>query len=101
MTELDYLKMKLEDREKAFDKLFKKHMDLLKQQGKLEKENERLKQMLREVYDDDYYLKSFIIAIINVYNKNNGVSPIRLKMIWDSFDMDKTSLKHLKSNFHE
>lgn len=43
MTEMDYLKMKLEDKEKAFDKLFKRHMDLLKQQGELEKENEQLK----------------------------------------------------------
>ena len=48
MTEMDYLKMKLEDKEKAFDKLFKRHMDLLKQQGELEKENEQLKKALWE-----------------------------------------------------
>lgn len=35
MTEMDYLKLKLEDTEKAFDKLHKRHMDLLKQQGEL------------------------------------------------------------------
>lgn len=44
MTELDYLKMKLEDREKAFVKLFKRHMDLLKQQVELENEIEQLKE---------------------------------------------------------
>lgn len=43
MTEMDYLKLKLEDTEKAFDKLHKRHMDLLKQQGELEKENKQLK----------------------------------------------------------
>lgn len=69
--------------------------------NELLKENEQLKQTLQEVYDDDYYLKQFITAIINIYNKNNGVSPIRLEMVWDSLDMDKTSLKHLKSSFYE
>lgn len=49
MTELDYLKMKLEDKEKAFDKLFKRHMDLLKQQGELEKENEQLKDFIWKI----------------------------------------------------
>ena len=44
MTEIDYLKCKLEDTEKAFDKLHKRHIELLKQQGKLEKENEMLKE---------------------------------------------------------
>lgn len=72
--------------------------DELKQ---LEEENKQLKQTLQEVYNDDYYLKEFIIAIINCYSKNHGVSPIRLEMIWDASDMDKTSLKHLKSNFYE
>lgn len=51
MTELDYLKMKLEDKEKAFDKLFKRHMDLLKQQGELEKENEQLTPFLNIARD--------------------------------------------------
>lgn len=46
MTEIDYLKCKLEDSEKAFDKLHKRHIELLKQQGKLEKENERLRNQL-------------------------------------------------------
>lgn len=44
--------------------------DELKQ---LEEENEQLKQAIREVYNDDYYLKEFIIAIINSYSKNRGV----------------------------
>ena len=46
MTEIDYLKCKLEDTEKAFDKLHKRHIELLKQQGKLEKENEQLRNEL-------------------------------------------------------
>lgn len=46
MTEIDYLKCKLEDTEKAFDKLHKRHIELLKQQGKLEKENEHLRNEL-------------------------------------------------------
>lgn len=49
MTEIDYLKCKLEDTEKAFDKLHKRHIELLKQQGKLEKENELLKQKLENL----------------------------------------------------
>lgn len=48
MSEIDYLKCKLEDTEKAFDKLHKRHIALLKQQGKLEKENEQLRQMIKE-----------------------------------------------------
>lgn len=47
MTEIDYLKCKLEDTEKAFDKLYKSYIELLKQQGELEIENEQLKQELR------------------------------------------------------
>ena len=43
MTDLDYLKLKLEDKEKAFDKLHKLHIELLKKQGELEKENRILK----------------------------------------------------------
>lgn len=42
MTEIDYLKCKLEDTEKAFDKLHKRHIELLKQQGALEQENANL-----------------------------------------------------------
>lgn len=49
MTEIDYLKCKLEDTEKAFDKLHKRHIELLKQQGKLEKENEQLRQTMQKV----------------------------------------------------
>ena len=47
MTEIDYLKCKLEDTEKAFDKLYKSYIELLKQQGELEIENKQLKQELR------------------------------------------------------
>lgn len=43
MTELDYLKLKLKDKEKAFDKLHKLHMESLKKQGELEKEIIKLK----------------------------------------------------------
>ena len=50
MTEIDYLKCKLEDTEKAFDKLHKRHIELLKQQGKLEKENEQLKQEIKQYW---------------------------------------------------
>lgn len=47
MTEIDYLKCKLEDTEKAFDKLHKIHIELLKQQGKLEKENKKLRKQIQ------------------------------------------------------
>ena len=63
MSELDYLKMKLEDKEKAFDKLFKRHMDLLKQKEELEKENEQLK-------DENASMKG---RIINAMVKSNQV----------------------------
>ena len=52
MTEIDYLKCKLEDTEKAFDKLHKRHIELLKQQGKLEKENEALKKFIKDNFDE-------------------------------------------------
>lgn len=48
MSEIDYLKCKLEDTEKAFDKLHKRHIELLKQQGQLEKENELLEQKIKD-----------------------------------------------------
>ena len=47
MTEIDYLKCKLEDTEKAFDKLHKRYIELLKKQGKLEKENGRLRKQIQ------------------------------------------------------
>lgn len=47
MTEIDYLKCKLEDTEKAFDKLHKRHIELLKQQGELEKKNEQLRKQIQ------------------------------------------------------
>ena len=43
MTEIDYLKLKLKDMEKAFDKLHQRHMVLLKEQGELERKNEQLR----------------------------------------------------------
>ena len=52
MTEIDYLKCKLEDTEKAFDKLHKRHIELLKQQGKLEKETEALKKFIQDNFDE-------------------------------------------------
>lgn len=74
MTELDYLKMKLEDKEKAFDKLFKRHMDLLKQQGKLEEENKQLKETINEVKTDEKQLSiSFMdykMQLIKVLQQN-------------------------------
>lgn len=42
MSEIDYLKLKLKDMEKAFDKLHQRHMVLLKEQGELERKNEQL-----------------------------------------------------------
>lgn len=48
MTELDALKWELEQKTKAFDKLHKRHMDLLRKQGELERENKQLKQRLLE-----------------------------------------------------
>lgn len=47
MTEIDALRYELQEERKAFDKLHKRHMDLLKQQGKIERENEELKEELR------------------------------------------------------
>lgn len=46
MTEVDALTYELEQERKAFDKLHKRHMKLLKQQGNLEKENEELKTLV-------------------------------------------------------
>ena len=48
MTDLDYLKLKLEDKEKAFEKLHKRYIELLKKQGELEKENRTLKGRIQE-----------------------------------------------------
>ena len=48
MTEIDYLKAKLEDKEKAFDKLYGRYLQLLKEQGELEKENEQLQKELEK-----------------------------------------------------
>lgn len=62
MTEIEYLKCKLEDTEKAFDKLHKRHIELLKQQGKLEKENEELKK------EADYFERKKC-EYWNMYNK--------------------------------
>ena len=42
MSEIDYLKLNLKDKEKAFDKLHKLYIELLKKQGELEKENKSL-----------------------------------------------------------
>lgn len=50
MTEIDYLKAKLEDKEKAFDKLYERYIKLLKQQGELERENEQLKKENYELH---------------------------------------------------
>lgn len=51
MTEIDYLELKLEDKEKAFDKLHKLHMESLKKQGELEKENNMLKEKLQNIQE--------------------------------------------------
>lgn len=50
MTEIDYLKLKLEDKEKAFDKLHKRHMGCLKKIGGLERE-------IKELQEENEYLK--------------------------------------------
>lgn len=57
MTEIDALKYDLERKSQAFDKLHKKYINLLKQQGKLEKENEELKFQLQSTCDqrDEFY----------------------------------------------
>lgn len=56
MTEIDYLKLKLEDKEKAFDKLHNRHMVCLKKMGELEKENEQLKSRIAffEEQEDEF-----------------------------------------------
>ena len=46
MTEIDVLKYELEESRNAFDTLHKKYIELLKQQGRLEKENKELKETL-------------------------------------------------------
>lgn len=70
MTEVEYLKCKLEDTEKAFDRLHKKHMELLKQQGELEKENEELKSELSEKDIQLDFLKAENIHVSNLVNEN-------------------------------
>jgi len=50
MTEIDALKYELEESRNAFDTLHKKYVELLKQQGRLEKENEQLKEALKNSY---------------------------------------------------
>ena len=52
MTEIDALKYELEQERKAFDKLHQRHIKLLKEQGKLEKENEQLKQRIKQLEDN-------------------------------------------------
>lgn len=56
MSEIDYLKAKLHDSEKAFNKLHKRHIDLLIKQGQLEKENEQLRQQQQRLFNyfNDY-----------------------------------------------
>ena len=46
MTEIDALRYELQEERKAFDKLHKRHMHLLKQQGKLKTENRELQEEL-------------------------------------------------------
>ncbi len=57
MTEIDYLRCKLSDSEKAFDKLHKRHMKLLKEQGELERKNEQLKLELKELVAENKLLE--------------------------------------------
>ena len=44
MTEIDALKYGLEEIRKSFDKLHEKYIELLKQQGEVEKENKELQE---------------------------------------------------------
>ena len=88
MTEIDYLKCKLEDTEKAFDKLHKRYIELLKQQGNLEKENEQLRKQIQnyEQLISNSYVgeevcshlkkenKSLIENIFDIYEKVKWVS---------------------------
>lgn len=53
MTEIDALKYELEENRKSFDTLHKKYVELLKQQGRLEKENEQLEEA-REYYQENF-----------------------------------------------
>ena len=62
MTEIDALKYELEEERKAFNKLHKKHIDLLKRQGELEKENEQLKEENKQ-----------LLLFKNNYSKRRGV----------------------------
>ena len=66
-------------------------VDLLNEQHE---KIQRLQNRLRKVYDDDYYLKEFIICVANVFaSGNNGLSRVRYDMIVDVCNMDKTTLK--------
>lgn len=60
MTEIDYLKLKLEDSEKAFDKLHQRHMILLKEQGELERYVEEQQTEITELRRAIDYLKTVI-----------------------------------------
>ena len=57
MTEIDALKYGLQKSEDAFNKLHKKYITLLKQQGDLERENEQLKQQNK-------YNEEFIVDVM-------------------------------------
>lgn len=60
----------------------------------LAEKNERLKKELYRVYDDDYYLKQFIMAIVTVFSSgNSGLSKSRYELIVNACEMNKTSLK--------
>lgn len=78
MTEIDALKYELKKERKAFDKLHKRYMDLLKQQRELEKENKELRS------DRDYWKK-----LAQALAKNNG--NVKLKdehLAWRRVDVE-------------
>ncbi len=95
MSEIDYLKCKLEDSEKAFDKLHKRYIELLKQQGALEQENanlvgdkirsleefekctDKLKKTILNLREDNgqlrQILKDIVLATDETYTKNTSM----------------------------
>lgn len=57
MTEIDYLKHKINDMEKAFDKLHQRHMVLLKEQGELERYSNEQQSKIKELEKKNKELK--------------------------------------------
>ena len=78
MTEIDALKYDLEETRKSFDKLHEKYLDLLKQQGEVEKENKELRS------DRDYW-KTLAQSLAKT---NGNIEPKDEHIGWKRVDVE-------------